>query len=332
MSTRRERADSGTHGQEHGRVAWLSWLGVVVFAIYVVVMLAAPWLVNRGTLSLLYLVLYFVLLAASWNLMSGFTGYINFAHVAFIGVGMYASAIAIVDLDAPWFLAVALGGFVAAAYAGVLSVPLLRIKGPYFTITTLAVAEGTRVIMSSGFMEPLTRAGSGIPLFVSISFETKYFAMLTLVVAVVVVTYILANSRIGLRLLSIREDERAAENLGVNTTRLKIGAFVLSAFFAGLGGGLHATYLSYIDPFNAFHIKYTVIPIIMTFFGGIGTVLGPVLGGTVLELFNDYIWAHVLRLNLATFGVVLVALILFMPQGLLEWLKDRGYLPKTRRI
>lgn len=332
MNTRREPANGGVHGQGHGRAAWLSWLGVALFAIYVAVMLAAPWLVNRGTLSLLYLVLYFVLLAASWNLMSGFTGYINFAHVAFIGIGMYASAIAIVDLGAPWFLAVALGGLVAATYAGVLSVPLLRIKGPYFTITTLAVAEGTRVIMSSSFMEPLTRAGSGIPLFVRISFETKYFAMLALVVAVVVVTYALANSRIGLRLLSIREDERAAENLGVNTTRLKIGAFMLSAFFAGLGGGLHATYLSYIDPFNAFHIKYTVIPIIMTFFGGIGTVLGPVLGGTVLELFNDYIWAHVLRLNLATFGVVLVALILFMPQGLLEWLKDRGYLPKTRRI
>lgn len=315
-----------------GIAALLPWLGVAAFVVYVAVMLAAPWFVNRGTLSLLYLVLYFVLLAGSWNLMSGFTGYINFAHVAFIGVGMYASAISIVDLSAPWYLAVALGGVVAAAYAAVLSVPLLRIKGPYFAITTLAVAEGTRVIMSTGFMEPLTRAGSGIPLFVSISFETKYFAMLALVVAVVLVTFWLANSRIGLRLLSIREDERAAENLGVNTTRLKIGAFVLSAFFAGLGGGLHATYLSYIDPFNAFHIKYTVIPIIMTFFGGIGTVLGPVLGGTVLELFNDYIWAHVLRLNLATFGVVLVALILFMPQGLLEWLKDRGILPKTRRI
>lgn len=315
----------------HGRhILW--WLGLAVLVLYVAGMCVAPWYVNRGTLSLLYLVLYFILLAASWNLISGFTGYINFAHVAFVGMGMYATAIAIVDYQLVWFLAVALGGLVAAIYAAVLSFPLLRVKGPYFAITTLAISEGTRVLMSTEFLEPLTRAGSGIPLFVRISMETKYFAMLALVVVTVLVTYAIANSRIGLRLLAIREDEYAAENLGIDTTRLKIGMFVLSALFAGLGGGLHATFLSYIDPFNAFNIQYTVIPIVMAFFGGVGTVLGPVIGGTVLELLNDYVWTHVLRLNLAAFGLVLVVLILFLPQGILEWLKERDYLPKTRKI
>lgn len=332
MSTSNEPVTSDAAVSKQRKMPRLKWLGVAAFVVYALFMFAAPWFVNRATLSLLYLVLYFALLAASWNMLSGFTGYINFALVAFVGVGMYGSTIAIVDFGVPWYLAVALGGVVAAAYAAVLSWPLLRIKGPYFTITTLAVAEGTRVLISTGFMEPLTRAGAGIPLFTSIGFETKYFAMLALVVAAVVVTYVLANSRTGLRLLSIREDERAAENLGVNTTRLKIMAFVLSALFAGLAGGLHATYLSYIDPYNAFHIKYTVIPIIMVFFGGLGTVFGPILGATVLELFNNFIWAHILALNLAAFGVVLVLLILFLPQGILEWLKDRGYLPKIRRI
>ncbi|MGH6894932.1 MAG: branched-chain amino acid ABC transporter permease [Geminicoccaceae bacterium] len=312
------------------QILW--WLGLVLLVLYVAALCAAPWYVNRGTLSLLYLVLYFILLAASWNIVSGFTGYINFAHVAFVGMGMYGTAIAIVDYQLPWFLAVALGGLIAATYAAVLSFPLLRVKGPYFAITTLAISEGTRVLISTEYMEPLTRAGSGIPLFVRISMETKYFAMLALVVVTVLVTYAIANSRIGLRLLAIREDEHAAENLGIDSTRLKIGVFVLSALLAGLGGGLHATFLSYIDPFNAFNIQYTVIPIVMAFFGGIGTVLGPVIGGTVLELLNDYVWTHVLRLNLAVFGLVLVALILFLPQGILEWLKEHGYLPKTRKI
>jgi branched-chain amino acid transport system permease protein len=310
----------------------LHWLGLAMLVLYVAALLTAPWYMNRGQLSLAYLVLYFVLLAASWNIVSGFTGYINFAHAAFIGMGMYGAAIAIVDYQLHWLLAVGLGGLIAAAYAAVLSFPLLRVKGPYFAITTLAIAEGTRVLMSTGYMEPLTRAGSGIPLFVRVSMETKYFAMLALVVAVVLVTYLIANSRIGLRLLAIREDEHAAESLGIDTTLLKIGVFVLSALFAGLGGGLHATFLSYIDPFNAFHIQFTVIPIVMAFFGGIGTVLGPVIGGTVLQLLNDYVWTNVLRLNMAAFGVVLVVLILFLPQGILEWLKERDYLPKTRKI
>src|SRR5699024_8012107 len=130
-AVRHECGPVNTTSRHSGIAASLPWLGVAVFVVYVAVMLAAPWFVNRGTLSLLYLVLYFVLLAGSWNLMSGFTGYINFAHVAFIGVGMYASAISIVDLAAPWYLAVALGGVIAATYAAVLSVPLLRIKGPY---------------------------------------------------------------------------------------------------------------------------------------------------------------------------------------------------------
>ena len=299
---------------------------------YIVFLMAAPFFANRATLNLLYLVLYFVVLAGSWNLASGFTGYINFGHVAFVGMGMYGAAIAIVDARWHWAPALLLGGVVAAVYGAALSFPLLRVKGPYFTITTLAIAEGTRILMSSEYLEGITRAGSGIPLFTRISFETKYALMLTLAALVVAVTYGLANSRLGLRLLAIREDEVAAENLGIDTVRLKVGVFVLGAFFAGLAGAVHATYLSYIDPVNAFNIQYTIIPIVMAFFGGMGTVLGPVVGGSLLQLLNDYVWANMLQMNMAVFGALLVLLILFLPDGVLEWLKQRGLLPKTRRI
>ena len=313
-----------------GRVVSLA--GAVALLAYGVLLVAAPFFANRATLNQLYLVLYFVVLSGSWNLASGFTGYINFGHVAFVGMGMYAATIAIVDGGWPWALAILLAGAVAATYGAVLSFPLLRVKGPYFTITTLAIAEGTRILMSSEYLEGITRAGSGIPLFTRISFETKYALMLALAAVMVALTYAVATSRWGLRMLAIREDELAAENLGIDTVRLKVAIFVLGAFFAGLAGGIHATYLSYIDPPNAFNLQYTIIPIVMAFFGGMGTVLGPVVGGSLLQLLNDYVWAHMLQMNMAVFGALLVLLILFMPDGVLEWLKQRGLLPKSRRI
>lgn len=305
--------------------------GLILFA-YICLLVTAPFFVNRATLNLLYLVLYFVVLAGSWNLASGFTGYINFGHVAFVGMGMYGTAIAIADLGWHWLAAMVVGGAVAAIYGAALSFPLLRVKGPYFTITTLAIAEGTRILMSSEYLEGITRAGSGIPLFTRVSFETKYALMFALAALVVVVTYALANSRLGLRLLAIREDEVAAENLGIDTVRLKVAVFVLGAFVAGLAGGVHATYLSYIDPVNAFNLQYTIIPVVMAFFGGMGTVLGPVVGGSLLQLLNDYVWANVLQMNMAVFGALLVLLILFLPDGALEWLKQRGLLPRSRRV
>lgn len=311
---------------------WVTGLGAAALVAWAGVLAAAPFYANRATLNMLYLVLYFVVLAGSWNLASGFTGYIHFGHVAFVGVGMYAAAIAMVDGGWHWAAAMALGGVAAALYAAALSFPLLRVKGPYFTITTLALAEGTRILASSEYLEGITRAGSGIPLFLPLSFSAKYLLMLGLAAAVVAITYGLANSRLGLRLLAIREDEMAAENLGIETVRLKVGVFVLGAFVAGLAGAVHATYLSYIDPLNAFHIQYTLIPIVMAFFGGMGTVLGPVVGGSLLQLLNDYVWAHMLQMNMAVFGALLVLLILFLPDGVLEWLKQRGLVPRTRRI
>ena len=307
-------------------------LGIALFAAYVLVMALLPLSVNHATLSLLYLVLYFVLLSCGWNILSGFTGYINFGYVVFVGVGMYASAILISEAHAPWYAGVALGGIVSALYAGILGVPLLRLKGPYFAIVTLAISEGTRVIIGSTYLSPLTRGGAGISLFTNVTLQAQYYTMLAFVVVAVATTFFIANSRRGLRLLAIGQDERAAENLGVNTTLAKVIAFVLSAFFAGLAGGLHATFVSYVDPVSGFDINFTVTPMIMTVFGGISTVLGPVFGATVLEFLNNYIWLHVLQLNLAVFGLILVILILFLPRGVVQWLKDQGWLPKTRAL
>lgn len=310
-------------------VKWISWPSLLIFFFALALL---PFAVGRGLLTLLYLILYFTLLATSWNILSGFTGYLNFGHAAFAGIGMYASTIAIVDFGIWWPLAFLVGGFFAAFYAALLGFPVLRIKGPYFAITMLAVSEGTRILMGLPYLEPITRAGSGIPFLAGIGFKTTYYSLFLVTFLCILVTYRIGTSQWGLQLLAIREDEQAAENIGINTTKMKILAFILSAFFAGLGGSIHATYLHYIDPLNAFYLRFTLLPAIMVFFGGLGTILGPLLGSTILTIVDDFLWSHLLRLNMAAMGFFLVLLILFLPQGIIGWAKEQGLLPKAREI
>lgn len=290
-----------------------------------------PLVFEASGVSLLYLILYFTCLTAAWNFFSGFSGYINFGFVVFIGIGMYAAVISLVDLKLWVPAAYLVGGLAAAAFAAAIGYPVLRTRGAYFSIAMLAIAEGTRVLFGTEYLEPLTRGGKGLAVTAG-DLVGKYYAILVVTGAVLGATLALARSRLGLSLISIREDETAAEALGVNTTRVKVFAFVVSAFFAGVAGGIHATFVHYIDPPAAFDIRYTTMPIIMAIFGGLGTVLGPVVGGIILEVISDLTWLHLGRLNMTIFGIVLVALILWLPEGMLVGLKAAGVLRKTRNI
>jgi len=305
--------------------------GTVFLLGYAILAALGPMLFEPAGLSLLYLTLYFVSLTAAWNLFSGFSGYINFGFAAFIGIGMYASVISIVDLKLAIVPAYLVGGFAAAAFALLIGYPVLRIRGAYFSIAMLAVAEGVRVLFATEFLEPFTRGGRGLPVLAG-TLEQKYYAMAVITACVLAASLALAQSRLGLSLIAIREDEAAADGLGVNTTLVKLVALVVSAFFAGAAGGIHATFIHYIDPTAAFDIKFTIMPIIMAIFGGLGTVLGPVIGAVILEVVSDLSWLHLGRLNVTIFGLILVCLVLWLPEGVLVRSKEAGILPKSRAI
>lgn len=309
----------------------LARAGTALLVGFALLAVSGPFIVGPAGLSLLYLILYYVCLTAAWNLFSGFSGYINFGFVVFSGIGMYATMISLADARVGLPLGYLGGGLAAAAFAALIGYPVLRTRGAYFSIAMLAIAEGTRVLFGTEYLEPLTRGGKGLAVKTG-GLEGKYAAMLLLTIAVFLVTLALAKSRVGLALISIREDETAADALGVNTTSVKVFAFVLSAFFAGVAGGIHATFLHYIDPPAAFDIKYTTMPIIMAIFGGLGTVLGPVIGGVILEVINDLTWLHLGRLNVTIFGTILVCLVLWLPDGMVVSLKEAGLLPKTRTV
>ncbi len=305
------------------------WFGIAILMIFLI---SVPFVASDYWVTLLTLILIFTVYAAGWNLFSGLTGYTNFGLAWFIGVSGYVSSLLIADYSLYWLFAWPIGAIFTSFVSIGVGYILLRIKGVYFAISMVALTEGTRELFGTEYLSPMTHGGKGVPFVAGISLSTLYWAILLLAVITLVLCYKITSSKFGLRLLAIREDEQAAETLGIHTTKDKIIAFVLSAFLVGLAGAIHFTYQNYIDPSFAFSIHLTLTPIVMTLFGGVGTVFGPVIGATLFTFIHEILWAELTLLYMAIFGGILMALILFFPQGLLGWMKERGILPRIRKI
>jgi branched-chain amino acid transport system permease protein len=268
-----------------------------------------------------------IALAGSWNLISGLTGYVSFGHVAFFGAGAYTGAILIATAGWPWLLAAFAGGLCAAVLAVVIGYPCLRLKGPYFAIAMLGLNEVLRALVS--YFEGLTGGGSGLSLPTLDATRPIYYVMGALAAVVTAGAYLIVTSRFGLRLMTIREDEVAAEAMGVDTFHHKLLAFVLSSIGPGIAGALTARDQGYIEPISVFPLAITVTMIVMALFGGKGTVWGPVLGAVVLFVVQEIVWARYPYVHPLLFGAIIVAVVLLMPRGVLGLLQVRYRLPRT---
>jgi branched-chain amino acid transport system permease protein len=268
----------------------------------------------------------YVVLALSWNIISGFTGYTSFGHVAFYGIGAYACAILVADHGWPWLATLGAGAVVAAAVALVIGYPVLRLKGPYFAIAMLGAAEGTRVVAT--VWDDLTHGGLGISLPSVETSGPTYYAMLALMVVTILVAYGVGHSRFGIRLNAIREDEVAAEALGVNATVYKLTAFVLSAVFPAVAGGIQAYKVLYIDPPAVFFVQITIAMALMSMLGGKGTVIGPIVGAALLYTAQELTWVNFPTAHLIAYGVFIIVVARFMPRGLVGFAIDRGWVRK----
>ena len=268
----------------------------------------------------------YVVLALSWNIISGFTGYTSFGHVAFYGIGAYACAILVADYRWHWLPTLGVAAVVAGLIAVALGYPVLRLKGPYFAIAMLGAAEGTRVVAT--VWDGLTHGGVGISFpAAENSFET-YYAMLALMVVTILVAYAVGHSRFGVRLNAIREDEGAAEALGIDATRYKLAAFTLSAIFPAMAGGIQAYKVLYIDPPSVFFVQITIAMALMSMLGGKGTVIGPVAGAVLLYTAQELTWVNFPTAHLIAYGLFIIVIARFMPRGLVGFAIDRGWVRK----
>ncbi len=281
-----------------------------VAALAIVPFTLSPVMVQFGISMLL-----FAVLAQGWNIIGGFTGYASFGNSVFFGLGTYGTAVTMVQFHQSFALGLVVGAAVAVAFAVLIGLPVLRLRGHYFAITTLALSEAVAAIISNldiagrnqGLILPLIR---GDTMFYELSLGLMVLATLTVLW--------LARSRFGFGLIAIREREDAAEVMGIPTTRYKVMAFALAALFSALAGGIQAYYLTFIDPASAFDLSLNVRMIIMAVFGGAGTVLGPVIGAFLLTGVSEVLASYITGVASLFFGLVIIAAVLFTPKGVID--------------
>jgi branched-chain amino acid transport system permease protein len=275
-------------------------------------------------------VLLTITLATSWNIISGFAGYVSFGHAGFFGIGSYVGALLLFHDTMHWMPAMVVAGLATAAVALVIGYPTLRLRGPYFAITMLGLSELARIVTTA--WDSLTRGGLGVYLPILRDTTPNYYAMLALTVGAVVVSYVVATSGFGLKLLSIRDDEVAAQAMGIDTTRYKIAAFALSSFFPGAAGAIYARHVGFIDPVTVFAVIWSIRAIATTVLGGQATILGPIIGAVLLTLVSEEVWASDPNLYQVVFGGITVLAVLFVPGGLISLAQRWGWLPRSRRL
>lgn len=260
----------------------------------------------------------FVVLAYAWNIIGGYTGYSHFGQMSFFGIGAYVAMLLMLQLKWHWAAAALAAGAAGLLLAVPLGIIMLRLKGPFFAISLFGL---TRVFEAVAFeWNSFTGGGTGLYLPPLTDQTWLYAALGLLALAMLGLTWWIDNSRFGLQLQAIRDDEGAAEALGIRTTRLKVTAFALSATPAAACGALFATHLAFIDPPTAFAPVMEVTTIAMVLLGGLGSLLGPAIGALVFALLNELLWTRFPDFYYGLVGVVVIACVLFMPRGIVSLL------------
>ena len=263
-------------------------------------------------------------IAISWNLIGGYTGYLNFGHAAFFGVGAYATGILFTRVGLPFALALPLAGVIGGVIAVLLGLPTLRIRGAYFAIATWAFAEAMRQVAL--LAEGLTGGSEGLR-FPPLADNTPfYYMMLGLcVTSLIGLHFLLRRSKYGYWLVAVRENEDVAKAMGIDVFRAKLFVFAISGVIASLAGGIYGYWITIINPNEVFKILYSDNAVVMSMFGGLGTFWGPVLGAVLVHLSGRWIWlslgSDVTYIIITGVAVCLVAL--FVPDGLLGLLERR---------
>jgi branched-chain amino acid transport system permease protein len=294
---------------------------IIVF-LFFLVLLGLPLLINNPyMLRILILTSIFAIFAASWDLLSGFTGQMNFGHALFFGVGAYGAAILNRQLHIPPWGSIPLGALVAVLAGLIIGIPCLRLRGTYLALTTLAFPI---ILMGIVFAVPgLTGGELGISGLerLSPSRVADYYIAVLLMLALCTVMWKITDSNTGIIFHAIREDEVAVRAAGINTTRYKLLAFCLSGFFAGVAGGLYAHFMRIAGP-STLEVSMSFQVVIWSIFGGIVTIWGPVGAVFILYPLLEFfrLWP---QFRMLLFAFVILLILLYMPEGLLTWIRDK---------
>jgi branched-chain amino acid transport system permease protein len=288
--------------------------------------------------EVIFTVLRSVALASSLNIILGYTGYVSFGHIVYFGLGGYFGLYLMNSLGASLWLALPAGGLIAGLLAFALGKAILRLRGAYFALATIGVNEAMRAFINN--FQPF-----GGPVGISLNFNIyrdyggatqalwlTYYLLVALALGSILLSHAVKNSKFGLGLMAIREDEDAAEVMGVITPDAKTWAYVLSAIIPGMVGVLYYFKNGNIEPGDAFRLHFSIELLVMVMLGGFGTVLGPVIGAAGYQRLRGFLLTSPLfkDIQLSVAGVLLLIIILFIPAGAVGWLRHR--FPALRRV
>jgi len=260
---------------------------------------------------LLASILMYIILSVSWAIFSGPSGYMSLATAAFFGVGIYTMAV--LGKTLPLLLVVVIAGLITFILALLVGTVTLRLRGIYFAIFTFGLVVLIKELLL--FYE-ITITGTRGRFVVLESNETIYYFMLGILVVTLLTAYFIRRSKYGLALQSIGENEEAAAHIGVNVTLVKIITFAISAIFMGAAGAIMATRWTYVDPYVAFNPNLSFLPVLMVIFGGMGQLYGPIIGAAIFAYLAEKLQTEFPYYYMLIFGIVLVVVILFLPDGL----------------
>jgi len=297
-------------------------------AAMVAVAALVPVLVNRQDIwNIAFLVCLYITLGQSWNVLAGFAGQMSLGHAALFGVGALVTR-TLWLAGTPFALALTAGGLAALVFGSCIGAPTFRLRGAYFAIATLGVAEVLRIYVSQN--RPLISTLSG-PMIAAYDQAAPYYLALALAVASSAASFLLLRSRWSLGILALRDDEQAAEATGVDVFLHKMLAMGLSSMLAGLAGGVFAYQQISYYPSAPFGIGWSFDALLVTFLGGLGTLTGPVIGAVFFVLVRQALALTLPEVHQVVFGVLFVVIVLVLPGGLVgTWQRVRGALRKTQ--
>ena len=314
------------------------YLGLIVTLAVLLILVVWPIITGKDiSRETTFTILLSVALASSLNILLGYTGYVSFGHVVFFGLGGYVGFYLMSVQGMSLWIAMLAGGISASLLAFLLGKAILRLRGGYFALATIGVNEAMRAFINN--FEPF-----GGPVGMTLNFSVyrdyggpgealwlSYYVLAALTLVVILMSYAVRTSKFGLGLLAIREDEDAAEVMGVNAPNAKTWAYVLSAIIPGMLGVLFFFKNGSIEPVPAFRLHFSIEMIVMVMLGGQGTVLGPILGAYGYQRLRGFLLTSDIfkDIQLAVAGALLLVIVLFVPAGLVGWL--RNHFPKARR-
>ena len=292
-----------------------NWKWIAISIAAVILLIIVPFITKRTDLiTWLLFVLLYITLAQGWNVIGGFTGQHSLGHAAFFGIGaLIARYVWLNGLPLP--MALAAGGIGAAIFAVIIGGPAFRLKGVYFVIGTLVLAEILQIIIDTVMPRADVLPAQMLNTY---SLTPRYYLSLIVAVLSVIAVYWISRARLGLGMMAVREDEDAAESSGVSIQKYKMVAFLISTFMAGLTGGVFAYYAAAAQPGALFHAEWTFDAVIIVFVGGVGTILGPIIGAIFFVLLKQILSVFLPGgMHVLVFGILFIIVVLYLPGGLI---------------